>query len=86
MYLKPRLKPFKIVSTSPFPESSIFSKDQDKSGRWLFNKEIPFNLFMEFIKDEDLLISEGKVIKDEEGHLVVEIEIQGTNYFLKNIE
>ena len=83
MYLKPRLKPFKIVSTSPFPESSIFSKDQDKSGRWLFNKEIPLNLFMEFIKDEDLLISEGKVIKDEEGHLVVEIEIQGTNYFFK---
>ena len=83
MYLKPRLKPFKIIAPSSFSEHSKFTKCQDQSGRWLFNKEIPFKSFMSFIKDEDLLINEGKVIKNEEGHLVVEIKIEGKNYFFK---
>ena len=30
---------------------------------------------MGLIKDEDLLIKEGVIIKDEEGHLIVKVKI-----------
>ncbi|GIR19545.1 MAG: hypothetical protein CM15mP34_0690 [Gammaproteobacteria bacterium] len=34
-------------------------------------------------KREDLLIKEGMIIKDEEGHLIVKVKIDEQNYFFK---
>ena len=83
MYLKPKIKPFKYSASINFSEGSNYSKAQDDTGRWLYKKSGPVKKIMGLIKDEDLLIKEGMIIKDEEGHLIVKVKIDEQNYFFK---
>ena len=55
MYLKPRLKPFKIIAPSSFSSTGKFTKVRI-NWQVVFNREIPIKSFMAFIKDEELLI------------------------------
>ena len=83
MYLKPKIKPFKYSASINFSEGSNYHKAQDDTGRWLYKKSGPVKKIMGLIKAEDLLIKEGMIIKDEEGHLIVKVKIDEQNYFFK---
>ena len=74
MYLKPKIKPFKYSASINFSGDSNYHKVQDDTGRWLYKKSGPVKKIMGLIKDEDLLIKEGMIIKDEEGTFDCESE------------
>ena len=54
-----------------------------KSGKLFIEKNLDLNQFIPFFNDEDILISEGEVIKNEKGHLIVKIKILDRYFFIK---
>ena len=81
MYLAPS---FKILSekTSTYNED-LFSPLLIESRRCFIDKSIELIELAEYLNDEDLLISSGKVIKNEEGHLVVQVKLKGKTFYIK---
>ena len=83
MYMKPVLNEIDITSKNALQEQSLYRKSFTKNHRWIGLKDkIPEN-FLTLIQDEEALLSTGEVIKNEEGHLVVKIDLSGKSYFVK---
>ena len=83
MYMKPFLKEIDISSKAPLPDQSLYEKTFKKNYRWIGLKDKVSEDLMKLIQDEEALLSEGEVIKNEEGHLVVKIGLYGRSYFVK---
>ena len=83
MYMKPFLTEIDISSKAPLPDKSLYAKDYSKDHRWIALKNKVSKDLLKLIKDEDALLSQGEVIKNEEGHLIVKIGLSGTSYFVK---
>ena len=83
MYLKPSLKEFSNKSTSTASQNSSFMKLQKKSGRCFVKKSLELDHLIRFFEDEDFLISQGEVIKNEKGHLIVKVKILDSWLYIK---
>ena len=83
MYLKPTLKQFSNKSSLLSSHDSSFTRQFNKSGKWFIQKNFDPNHFLQFFQDENSLISEGEVIKNETGHLIVKVKIQDRYFFIK---
>ncbi len=81
--MKPFLTEIDISSKTPLPDKSLYAKDYRKDHRWIALKNKVSKDLLKLIKDEDALLSQGEVIKNEEGHLIVKIGLSGTSYFVK---
>ena len=62
---------------------SPFTRQCNKSGTWFIQKNFDPNHFLQFFQDENSLIREGEVIKNEAGHLIVKVKIQDRYFFIK---
>jgi len=83
MYMKPVLSEIDISSKTPLPDHSLYEKVVKKDHRWIglrnkFSKDL-FRL----IQDEEALLAQGEVIKNEQGHLVVRIYLSGKGFYVK---
>ena len=83
MYLKPTLKEFSLKSSQILSKESSFIKPNCPSGRWLIKKSLDPNQFLPFFRDENLLIRNGEVIKNEKGHLIVKVLVQDKYLYIK---
>jgi len=83
MYLKPSLKDFSRNYSLLDSKERKFDIHSYKFGNLFLEKNFDLNNFTPFINDEDILISEGEVIKNEKGHLVVKIKILDRYFFIK---
>ncbi len=84
MYLKPQIKEISLTKKTTNKES-IFIKFNQKSRRFLIrkDKERIKEKVLQFFEDEEYLRNSGEVIKDEEGHLVVKVEVDNSELFIK---
>ena len=83
MYLKPTLKEFSNKSSLLSSHDSPFTRQCNKSGTWFIQKNFDPNHFLQFFQDENSLIRDGEVIKNEAGHLIVKVKIQDKYFFIK---
>tara|TARA_B100001540_G_scaffold313098_1_gene335396 strand:- start:28 stop:1533 length:1506 start_codon:yes stop_codon:yes gene_type:complete len=83
MYMKPLLAEIDLSSKAPLPHQSLYKKVFHKNKRWISLKNNVSEDLLELIEDEHALLSRGEVIKNEEGHLIVKIELYGKSYFVK---
>ena len=83
MYLKPTLKEFSLKSSQILSKESSFIQPNCPSGRWLIKKSLDPNQFLPFFRDENLLIRNGEVIKNEKGHLIVKVLVQDKYLYIK---
>ncbi len=83
MYLKPSLKNFQRNYPLVDSKEREFDIHSYKSGKLFVEKNLDLNQFTPFFNDEDMLISEGEVIKNEKGHLIVKIKILDRYFFIK---
>lgn len=82
MYMKPRLKEFSFNSRE-IPKESTYIKTVDKTCRWIANKDYDLEKFIGIIKNETLLLKNGELIKNEEGHLIVRLKINDRYFYIK---
>ena len=82
MYMKPRLKEFSFNSKKISKESP-YIKTVDKTCRWIANKDYDLEKFIGIINDESLLLKNGELIKNEEGHLIVKLKINDRYFYIK---
>jgi tRNA A-37 threonylcarbamoyl transferase component Bud32 len=82
MYMKPRLKEFSFNSRD-IPKESPYIKRVDKTCRWIANKDYDLEKFIGIINDESLLLKNGELIKNEEGHLIVKLKINDRYFYIK---
>lgn len=82
MYMKPRLKEFSFNSRD-IPKESSYIKRVDKTCRWIANKDYDLDKFIGIISDESLLLKNGELIKNEEGHLIVKLKINDRYFYIK---
>ena len=82
MYMKPRLKEFSFNSRD-IPKESSYIKRVDKTCRWIANKDYDLEKFIGIINDESLLLKNGELIKNEEGHLIVKLKINDRYFYIK---
>ena len=82
MYMKPRLKEFSFNSRD-IPKESPYIKRVDKTCRWIANKDYDLEKFIGIINDESLLLKNGELIKNEEGHLIVKLKINNRYFYIK---
>ena len=83
MYLKPNLKKFSRNDSLIDSKESEFDMHSLNSGKLFLQKNLDLNQFTPFLNDESMLISEGEVIKNEKGHLIVKIKILNRYFFVK---
>ena len=83
MYLKPNLKKFSRNDSLIDSKESEFDIHSFNSGKLFIEKNLDLNQFTPFLNDESMLISEGEVIKNEKGHLIVKIKIMDRYFFVK---
>jgi len=83
MYMKPLMAELDVSSKEPLSNQSLYKKVIKKDFRWIGLKNKISEDLLKLIKDEEALLSRGEVIKNEEGHLVVKINLSGRNYFVK---
>ena len=83
MYLKPNLKKFSRNDSLIDSKESEFDIHSFNSGKLFIEKNLDLNQFTPFLNDESILISEGEVIKNEKGHLIVKIKIMDRYFFVK---
>tara|TARA_B100001778_G_scaffold75146_1_gene60451 strand:+ start:269 stop:1765 length:1497 start_codon:yes stop_codon:yes gene_type:complete len=83
MYLKPNLKKFSRNDSLIDSKDSEFDIHSFNSGKLFIEKNLDLNQFTPFLNDESILISEGEVIKNEKGHLIVKIKIMDRYFFVK---
>ena len=83
MYLKPNLKKFSRNDSLIDSKESEFDIYSFNSGNLFIKKNLDLNQFTPFLNDESILISEGEVIKNEKGHLIVKIKIMDRYFFVK---
>ena len=81
-YMKPRLKEFSFNSRD-IPKESSYMKRVDKTCRWIANKDYDLEKFIGIINDESLLLKNGELIKNEEGHLIVKLKINDRYFYIK---
>jgi heptose I phosphotransferase len=82
MYMKPRLKEFSFNSRE-IPKESPYIKTVNKTCRWIANKDYDLEKFIRIINDESLLLKNGELIKNEEGHLIVKLKINDRYFYIK---
>jgi tRNA A-37 threonylcarbamoyl transferase component Bud32 len=82
MYMKPRLKEFSFNSRD-IPKESPYIKRVYKTCRWIANKDYDLEKFIRIINDESLLLKNGELIKNEEGHLIVKLQINDRYFYIK---
>ena len=83
MYLKPNLKKFSRNDSLIDSKESEFDIHSFNSGKLFIEKNLDLNQFTPFLNDESILISEGEVIKNEKGHLIVKIKIMDRDFVVK---
>ena len=83
MYMKPLMTEIDINSKEPLSNQSLYKKVIKKDFRWIGLKNKVSEDLLKLIQDEEVLLSQGEVIKNEEGHLVVKIDSSGRSYFVK---
>ena len=83
MYLKPNLKKFSRNDSLIDSKDSEFDIHSLNSGKLFIEKNLDLSQFTPFLNDESILISEGEVIKNEKGHLIVKIKIMDRYFFVK---
>ena len=83
MYMKPFLAEIDISSKASLPNDSLYKKFFEKDHRWVALRNKVSEDLLELIKDEDALLTQGEVIKNEQGHLVVRILLSGESFFVK---
>ncbi len=83
MYLKPNLKKFSRNDSLIDSKESEFDIHSFNSGKLFIEKNLVLNQFTPFLNDESILMSEGEVIKNEKGHLIVKIKIMDRYFFVK---
>jgi len=83
MYMKPVLSEIDITSKKALHDQSLYRKSFTKNHRWIGLKNRISEDLLTLIQDEEALLSCGEVIKNEEGHLVVKIDLSGRSYFVK---
>ena len=83
MYMKPLIAEIDISSKEPLSNQSTYKKVTNKNFRWIGLKNKVSEDLLELIQDEESLLSQGSIIKNEEGHLVVKIYFSGRNLFVK---
>jgi len=83
MYMKPVLSEIDITSKKALQDQSLYIKSVTKYRRWIGLKHKMSEDLLTLIQDEEALLSLGDVIKNEEGHLVVKIDLSGRSYFIK---
>ena len=83
MYLRPSLKNFSRNYSLLDSKEREFNIQSYKSGKLLVEKHLDLNHFTPYFNDEEILISEGEVIKNEKGHLIVKVKILDRYFFIK---
>ena len=83
MYLKPNLKKFSRNDSLIDSKESEFDMHSLNSSKLFLEKNLDLNQFTPFLNDESMLMSEGEVIKNEKGHLIVKIKILNRYFFVK---
>ena len=83
MYMKPILSEIDITSKKILQDQSLYIKSVTKYHRWIGLKNKISEDLLKLIQYEEALLSLGEVIKNEEGHLVVKIDLSGRSYFIK---
>jgi len=83
MYMKPILNDIDIRSEKDLPDQSAYIKEIKQNERWIGLKDYFNQDILEIIKNEKALISQGELIKNEEGHLVVKLQISGEKFIIK---
>ncbi len=83
MYMKPLMAEIDISSKKPLSNQSLYKKIINKDFRWIGLKNKVSDELLKLINDEEALLDKGEVIKNEEGHLVVKIDLSGKSYFVK---
>ena len=83
MYMKPLMSEIDIGSKEPLSNLSLYKRVTKKDSRWIGLKNKDSEDLLMLIQDEEVLLSQGEVIKNEEGHLVVKINFSGRRLFVK---
>tara|TARA_Y100000746_G_scaffold51085_1_gene40206 strand:- start:194 stop:922 length:729 start_codon:yes stop_codon:yes gene_type:complete len=81
--MKPLMAEIDISSKKPLSNQSLYKRVSNKDFRWIGLKNKVSKDLLDLIQDEEALLSLGEVIKNEEGHLVVKINLSGRRYFVK---
>ncbi len=83
MYMKPLMAEIDIGSEEVLSNQSLYKRVINKDFRWIGLRNKVSEDLLKLIQDEEALLSQGVVIKDEEGHLVVKINFSGRSLFIK---
>ncbi len=85
MYMKPILSQIKNNAKEPGKtvESSGYVKGQVEGAKWVCKKSSYYGQVKDLINDPDSFINEGKIIKDEAGHTIVSVDIEGKEVIIK---
>jgi heptose I phosphotransferase len=83
MYMKPLMAEIDISSEEALSNRSLYKRVINKDFRWIGLRNKVSEDLLKLIQDEEALLSQGVVIKDEEGHLVVKIKFSGRSLFIK---
>ena len=81
MYLKPALGELSKKNSLRTDENP--SQLKNKYGKCFVDKEFDFKSVAPYINDENLLIKDGEVIKNEAGHLVVRVKKEDRIFYVK---
>jgi len=83
MYMKPLMSEIDISSKKPLSNQSLYKRVTKKHSRWIGLKNKVSEDLLKLIQDEEALLSQGEIIKNEEGHLVVKIHFSERSLFIK---
>tara|TARA_S200000501_G_scaffold275956_1_gene259785 strand:+ start:2237 stop:3745 length:1509 start_codon:yes stop_codon:yes gene_type:complete len=83
MYMKPILSEIDISSEKDLHDQSDYIKEIKQNERWIGLKDYFNQDILKIIKNEKALISQGELIKNEEGHLVVKLHMSDEKFVIK---
>jgi heptose I phosphotransferase len=86
MYMKPICEEIDITDNKMLSDSSGYVKEIGKDYRWIGSKALVSSSVLELLQDLDGAIKNGKVIKQEQGHHIVSLDLDGKRIFIKRYQ
>ena len=86
MYLDPLIKEIDLRNREPISKDSKYIKSNVVNKRWIIKKEYFDKTFKRILDNPDIFMSEGKVIKKEEGHFIVSLDLERFTIIIKKYQ